>query len=110
MHLVGRYFKVKREDAYSGLRDIKVRVPQGSVLEPILNLLIPVIDLLSECKDNTVLTFVDDTATLAVGSSDKEDRNKLQTSINQIQIWTKNGVSNLNELKSVGINFTNSRF
>jgi len=62
-------------------------VPQGSVLGPVLYLLytsdLPVLE------SSTVATFADDTAILVIGSSNEESTEKLQTTINQIQKWTK---------------------
>jgi hypothetical protein len=34
-YITDRYFRIKQEDAYSKLREIKAGVPQGSVLGPI---------------------------------------------------------------------------
>jgi hypothetical protein len=54
-----------------------------------------------------VTTFADDTAILVVGTSDEECTGKLQTAMNLIQTWTKKWNIQLNETKSVHINFTN---
>lgn len=106
-YLSERYFRIKQEDAYSNLKEIKAGVPQGSVLGPVLYLLftcdLPV------PENNTIATFADDTAILAVGKSNEETANKLQTAINQFQSWTKRWRIKLNETKSVHIDFTNKR-
>jgi hypothetical protein len=73
-----------------------VGVPQGSVLGPILYLLYT--SDLPKLENGFVATFADDTAILAVGSSNEESTGKLQTAINQIQKWTKNGTSSLMNL------------
>jgi uncharacterized protein YpmS len=57
-----------------------------------------------------VATFADNTAILAVGTSNEESTRKLQTAINQIQTWTQKWNIQLNESKSVYINFTNRCF
>jgi len=44
---------------------------------------------------------------LAIGSSNEESTEKLQTAINQIQKWTKKWNIQLNQSKSIHINFTN---
>jgi hypothetical protein len=65
---------------------------------------------LPELGYSTVTTFADDTVILAVGTSNEESTGKLQTAINQIQTWTKKWNIQINECKSVHINFTNRRF
>jgi hypothetical protein len=58
-------FRVKQQEAYSTIKEIKAGVPQGSVLGPILYLLYTW-DIPQE-EDITPVTFADDTAILAVG-------------------------------------------
>jgi hypothetical protein len=82
-------------------------VQQGSVLGPILHPLYS--SDLPKLENSIVVTFAEDTAILAVGSSNEESTAKLQTAINQIQKWMKKGHIQLNESKSVHINFTNRR-
>jgi hypothetical protein len=86
-YLAERFFRVKQGDAYSELKEIKTEVPQGSVLGPILYPLYT--SDLPELGNSTVATFADDTAILAVDTSNEESTGKLQTAINQIQTWTK---------------------
>ena len=58
----------------------------------------------------TVANFAQDTAILTLGNNSEECTGKLQTTINQIQKWTKKKWHiQLNESKSVHINFTNRR-
>ena len=106
-YLEERFFRIKQGDAYSDLKEIKAGVPQGSVLGPILYLLYT--SDIPELGNSTVATFADGTAILAVGTSNEESTGKLQTAINQIQTWTKKWNIQLNESKSVHINFTNRR-
>lgn len=106
-YLTERFFRIKQDDAYSELKEIKAGVPQGSVLGPVLYLLYT--SDLPELENNTVATFADDTAILAVGNSNEESTEKLQAAITQIHNWTKRWRIKLNESKSVHINFTNRR-
>jgi len=104
-YLTERFFRIKQGDAYSKLKEIKAGVPQGSVLGPVLYLLFT--SDLSKLENNIVATFADDTAILAVGSSNEGSTGELQTAINKIQKWTKKWHIQLNESKLVHINFTN---
>lgn len=104
-YLTERTFRVRHEDAYSDLKQIKAGVPQGSVLGPILYLLytcdIP------EMKNNFIATFADDTAIMAIGVTHKEAVDKVQIAVNSITNWTKKWRIKLNESKSTHIDFTN---
>lgn len=104
-YISDRHFRIKQEEAYSEIREIKAGVPQGSVLGPVLYLLytcdIP------NLENVTIATFADDTAILAVGNSSEEATEKLQNAINQINNWTKRWRTKLNESKSIHVNFTN---
>src|SRR5215472_9148452 len=62
------------------VKEIKAGVPQGSVLGSILYLLYT--SDIPELGNSTVTTFADDTAILAVGTSNEESTGKLQTAIN----------------------------
>lgn len=106
-YISDRHFRIKQEESYSELKQIKAGVPQGSVLGPVLYLLytcdIP------KLENNTLATFADDTAILAVGNNNIESTENLQDAVNQIHIWTKKWRIKLNESKSVHINFTNKK-
>lgn len=106
-YLTERTFRVRHEDAYSDIKQIKAGVPQGSVLGPILYLLytcdIP------ETNNNVIATFADDTAIMATGVTHKEAAEKVQTAVNAITDWTKKWKIKLNESKSTHIDFTNQR-
>lgn len=106
-YLSGRFFRIKQEDSYSELTEIKAGVPQGSVLGPILYLLYT--GDLPELENSTLATFADDTAILAVGKDNVESTQKLQCAVNKIFDWTIKWRMKLNESKSVHINFTNRR-
>lgn len=106
-YISDRTFRIKQEDEYSDLKDIKAGVPQGSVLGPILYLLytsdIPALN------DITVATFADDTALLAVDQDLEASMAKLQRECNKLIDWSKKWRIKLNELKSIHIIFTNKR-
>lgn len=106
-YLSNRFFRVKQDDAYSALKEIKAGVPQGSVLGPVLYLLYT--HDLPEPENNTVATFADDTAILTVGENNTDTANKLQNAINKFQKWTKKWKIKINEGKTVHIDFTNKR-
>jgi hypothetical protein len=77
------------EGSYSELKLIKAGVPQGSVLGPILYL--PYISDVPATLDSTMATFADDTAVMAVGETVENSTRKLQSAVNKVTIWTKNG-------------------
>lgn len=106
-YICERLFRVKQEDEYSGLREVRAGVPQGSVLGLIFYLLFKC-DL-PQTEIVTVATFADDTALMVIGSSLDEATNMLQDASDKIQQWTRRWKIKLNELKSVHINFTNKR-
>jgi hypothetical protein len=106
-YLSGRYFRVKQEESYSELKEIRAGVPQGSVLGPVLYLMYT--SDLPELQNNTIATFADDTAILTVGSSNREATEKLQAAVDGIQKWTEKWRITINETKSVHVNFTNKK-
>jgi hypothetical protein len=87
-----RHFRIKQEEAYSDLKEIKAGVPQGSAPGPVRYVLCT--SDLPKPQSNTVVTFADDTTILAVGNSTEEGKEKPQEAVIQITNWTKNGVSN----------------
>jgi len=107
-YLTERFFRINQGDAYSELKEIKVGIPQGSVLSPVLYLLYT--SDLPKLENSIIGMFADDTAILAVGSGNEEPAGKLQTTINEIQKWTKKWHIQLNESNSAHINFTHRRF
>lgn len=102
-----RYFRVKQDDVYTALKEIKAGVPQGSVLGPVLYLLYT--SDIPKIEHQTIATFADDTAILAVGDESDEVTRKLQESINKINDWTIKWRIKLNESKSVHVNYTNRK-
>lgn len=76
-----RYFQEKHEEAYTKLRRIEVRVPQGGVLGPVLYLLY--IKDIPTTEYNTIATFADVTLILSTKII------KLQISIKLISAWSR---------------------
>ena len=107
-YLSGRYFRVKQDDEYSGLKPIKVGVPQGSVLGPALYLLY--ISDLPQPEGTTVATFADDTAIMAVGGDVVDATEKLQRAADEINNWNRQWLIELKEDKSIHVTFTNKRY
>lgn len=62
-------------------------------------------------ETNTIklATFADDTAVLALGNTIEETTANLQSAVNKINAWTKKWRININEGKSVHVNFTNRK-
>ena len=104
-YLSNRYFRVKYDDEYSSLNEIKAGVPQGSILGPTLYLLYTS-DLPTDGNYITA-TFADDTALLAIDNSTKESTEKLQLAVNKMSAWTKKWGIKLNNSKSIHVDFTN---
>lgn len=104
-YLEERYFVVKVKDEISELYPINSGVPQGSILGPLLYLLytsdMPV------PPNCTVATFADDTCLLATGCDEIASTQKLQEAVNKIAEWSVISKLQLNERKSIHINFTN---
>ena len=106
-YITDRLFRVKQEDEYSDLKEVRAGVPQGSILGPILYLLytsdIPVLE------DTTIATFADDTVLLTVDENLENATRKLQVASNKVANWTNKWRIKFNELKSAHINFTNKK-
>ena len=86
-YLTDRTFRVREENDYSHLKDIKAGVPQGSILGPILYLIYT--SDLPTMENLTVATFADDTALMATGRDIVESSSKLQNANNLISNWCK---------------------
>lgn len=106
-YISNRLFRIKQEDEYSDLKEIKAGVPQGSVLGPILYLLY--ISDLPVLEEAIIATFADDSALLAVDQDQEGSARKLQTASNKIVDWTRRWRVKLNGLKSVQVNYTNKK-
>jgi hypothetical protein len=87
LHL-SRIFRIKQGSKYSKLKEIKVGVPQGSVLVQVLYLLytydVP------QTANTKIVTFADDTAVMAVEKISK----KQQLNCSKPLTWSTRGPSN----------------
>ncbi|CAB0007164.1 unnamed protein product [Nesidiocoris tenuis] len=106
-YLSDRFFRIRYENACSGATRIQAGVPQGSVLGPLLYVLYT--SDLPEREENTLATFADDTAILAVGETNYDTIPKLERSLKNLQNWTTKWRIKMNEMKSVHVDFTNKR-
>jgi hypothetical protein len=98
-----RLFQVKFKDKITTLRKTEAKVPQGSVLGPVLYL-IHTSDLLT--SNNTTATFADDTAILATHENPVIASIKLQTTIKKIDDCVKKWRIKINKSKSMHFTFT----
>ena len=89
-YLENRYFLIKYMEEYTSLHPVPSGVPQGSILDPLLYLIYTT-DL-PTTSDSTTATFADDTAVLTIRENPAIATHRLQTNLNEIQLWLKNGV------------------
>ncbi|KAH0944411.1 hypothetical protein HN011_009142 [Eciton burchellii] len=99
-YLLHRTFRVKygevvTKEINSQLKEISSRIPQGSVLGPVLYLLYTT-DL-SLALGSTTTSYADDTAVLVAHNNNLEASLRLEESLHHIQNWLKNGESKLTE-------------
>ena len=98
-YLENRYFLIKYREEYTSLHPLLSRVPQGSVLGPLLYL--PYTADLPNTADSITATFADDTAVLATHEDPAIATHRLQTNLNKIQLWLKKWRMKANETKPV---------
>jgi hypothetical protein len=101
--LENRLFEVRQGQTYSRLRIIGAGVPQGAVLSPLLYTIFT--SDMPQSDETLTATFADDTAIL--GQSRKRDvaTRKIQTQLNDTEIWLKRWRIKANPNKSVQVTF-----
>ena len=82
----------------SNLRNVKMGVPQGSVLGPLLFLIY--INDLQNCMINTPRLFADDTAVLIHANTLIELEIKINRELENVVVWTRKNNLNINPMKS----------
>jgi hypothetical protein len=103
-YLTDRTFFVKYEEAYTKLYPVLSRVPQGSILGPVLY---PIFTAdLPEIRQTMLATYVDDTTILASHENPTKASRLLQTHLDQYAEWLQQWRIKVNETKSVHIIFT----
>ena len=103
-YLESRYILIKYREEYTSLYPVLSGLPQGSVLVPLLDLLCTA-DL-PTTTDSTTATFTDNTAVLTAHEDPAITTHRLQTNLNEIQLWLKKWHMKVNETKSVQVTFT----
>ncbi|CAG7733752.1 unnamed protein product, partial [Allacma fusca] len=102
-YITGRAFRVFHGDAISTQHPINARVPQGSVLGPILYLIYTA-DI-PTTEETETATFADDTAILSVHPSQAQATENLQKALDGISRWADQWKIKLNEQKSTHVTF-----
>ena len=82
----------------SNLRNVKMGVPQGSVLGPLLFLIY--INDLQNCMISTPRLFADDTAVLIHANTLTELEIKINCELENVVVWTRKNNLNINPMKS----------
>lgn len=105
-YLNNRYQCVKINGVVSGYQLINTGVPQGTILGPLLFILY-INDLLSQLPNETIISFADDTAVIAIEKSWSLVKQKMNQNLNIISNWLKCNKLSLNINKTEVITFGN---
>ena len=98
-YLTGRQQCVDLDGEVSPWLDVKLGVPQGSILGPILFLLY--VNDINKCNEHAEYTkFADDTTILTTGSTIESATAKMNKSLERADLWFKRNKLNLNPSKT----------
>ena len=98
-YLTNRRQCVDLEGDVSSWIDVKLGVPQGSILGPIL-FLIYVNDINNSCNNATFTKFADDTTILTSGQNLEEATEQMNIAVENVDKWFKSNKLNLNPSKT----------
>ena len=98
-YLTNRRQCVDLEGDISSWIDVKLGVPQGSILGPIL-FLIYVNDINNSCDNATFVKFADDTTILTNGQTLEEATERMNLAVENVDKWFKANKLNLNPSKT----------
>ena len=97
-YLSNRFQYVSIVNINSNLRNVKMGVPQGSVLGPLLFLIY--INNLQNCMISTPRLFADDTAVLIHANTLTELEIKINRELENVVVWTRKNNLTINPMKS----------
>ena len=103
-YLTNRKQKVRIDQRESEPITITMRVPQGTILGPLL-FIIYINDLLTTMPENSILSYADDTAVISSGKTWKEIESEMNQLLEKIAIWLALNKLTLNISKTVYITF-----
>ena len=111
LHLIKSYLEnrvqvVKLNDTYSDELTVKIGVPQGTILWPLL-FLVYINDLLKKKIKGKIISYADDTSLVLYESSWRELENAANLAVNDINKWLRNNGLTINVEKTNYILFCN---
>ena len=107
-YLENRYIKVNYRDVYSDQYIVKYGTPQGSVLGPLIYIILAN-DLAKTLKFSNCVTYADDTTIFASGNNLRFLYHKINTDLRTLSQWFNSNSLTLNVEKSKFIIFRSKR-